>query len=148
MSWRRGQTAILTPSSSSTIAALLSHLGWVTQPWVTEGHKPSVCKLIFTLASYLQLTQTVCVLVILLFKVHLLPLFFRLFSQVHLLIYGSVEGQYITRGLQLWFQVFLSNIDNLYTVIWFKIIIHIQYHLFAPLYGFTYTYHTHITCKL
>ena len=28
--------------------------------------------------------------------VHLLPLFFRLFTQVHLLIDGSVEGQYIT----------------------------------------------------
>ena len=27
------------PSSSSTIAALLSHLGWVAQPWVTEGSK-------------------------------------------------------------------------------------------------------------
>ena len=24
-------------------AVLLSHLGWVTQPWVTEGPKPSVC---------------------------------------------------------------------------------------------------------
>ena len=35
-------------------------------------------------------------LVILLFNVHLLPLFFRLFTQVHLLIDGSVEGQYIT----------------------------------------------------
>ena len=39
MSWRWGQTAILTPSSSSTIAALLSHLGWVAQLWVTEGRK-------------------------------------------------------------------------------------------------------------
>ena len=36
-SWRREQTVILTKSSSSTIAALLSHLGWVAQPWVTEG---------------------------------------------------------------------------------------------------------------
>ena len=96
MSWRRGQTVILTPSSSSTIAALLSHLGWVAQPWVTEGCKPLVCKLILTLASYLQLTQTVCALVILLFNAHLLPLFFCLFTQVHLLIDGSVKGQYIT----------------------------------------------------
>ena len=37
VSWRRRQTAILTPSSSSAIAALLSHLGWVAQQWVTEG---------------------------------------------------------------------------------------------------------------
>ena len=27
------------PSSSSIIAALISHLGWVAQPWVTEGRK-------------------------------------------------------------------------------------------------------------
>ena len=26
-----------------TIAALLPHLVWVAQPWVTEGPKPSVC---------------------------------------------------------------------------------------------------------
>ena len=94
MSWRRGQTVILTPRS---LAALLSHLGWVAQRWVTEGRKPSVCKLVLTLlASCLQLTQAVCGLVILLFYVHLLPLFFRLFTQVHLLIDGSVDGQYIT----------------------------------------------------
>ena len=37
MSWRWGQTAILTPSSSSTIAALLPHLGSVAQPWVTSA---------------------------------------------------------------------------------------------------------------
>ena len=83
MSWRQERTAILTPSSSSTIVALLSHLVWVAQPWVT-------------LASYPQLTPKVCALVILLFSAHLLPLFFRLFTQGHLLIDGSVEGQYIT----------------------------------------------------
>ena len=35
-------------------------------------------------------------LVILLSHVHLLPLFFRLFTREHLLIDGSVKGQYIT----------------------------------------------------
>ena len=25
-------------------AVLISHLGWVAQPWVTEGPKPSVCR--------------------------------------------------------------------------------------------------------
>ena len=79
-----------------TIAARLPHLGWGGSTVVTEGRKPIVCKLILTLASYLQLTQTVCAVVILLFNVHLLPLFFRLFTQVHLLIDGSVEGQSIT----------------------------------------------------
>ena len=96
MIWRMGQTAILTQVLLSTIAALLPHLGWVTQPWVTEGPRPSIC-------SWLSLWHPVsdCFepsghLVILFSTVHLLPLFFRLFTQVHLLIDGSVEGQYIT----------------------------------------------------
>ena len=42
-------------------------------------------------------------LVILFSYVHMLPLFFRSFTQVHLLIDGSVEGQYITIGLFLIF---------------------------------------------
>ena len=37
--WRQGRTAILTQVLLSTIAALLPHLGWVAQPWVTEGRK-------------------------------------------------------------------------------------------------------------
>ena len=32
------------PKVLATIAAFLSHLGWVAQPWVTEGPKPSVCR--------------------------------------------------------------------------------------------------------
>ena len=40
-------------------------------------------------------------LVILLSHAHRLPLFFCLFTQVHLLIDGSVEGQYITLSLKL-----------------------------------------------
>ena len=34
-----------------TIAALLPHSGWAAQLWVTESRKPSVCKLILSLAS-------------------------------------------------------------------------------------------------
>ena len=91
MSWRLGRTAILTPSSSSTIAALLSHLGWGCS---TVGQPKALClPLALNLASCLQLTRTVLHLVILL-NVHLL--FFCLFTQVHLLIDNSVEGQYIT----------------------------------------------------
>ena len=41
-------------------------------------------------------------LVILFSIVHLLPLFFCLFTQVYLLIDGSVEGQYITLLLSLY----------------------------------------------
>ena len=44
VSWRRGQTATYSPQVLLAIAALLSHLGWVAQPWVTEGLKSSVCR--------------------------------------------------------------------------------------------------------
>ena len=63
------------------------------------GHwKPKALCLLLALnsASCPQLTQAVCALVILLFNTHQLPLFFYLFTQVHLLIDGSVEGQSIT----------------------------------------------------
>ena len=40
VSWRRGQTATYWPKVLLTIAALLSHSGWATQPWVTEGPSP------------------------------------------------------------------------------------------------------------
>ena len=65
----------------------------------TMGHwgpKALCLALALNSASCLQLTQAVCVLVILLLNIHLLPLFFRLFTQVHLLIDGSVEGQHVT----------------------------------------------------
>ena len=52
MSWRQGQTAILTSSSSDHSSISFSSWLGVAQPWITEG-----CKLILTLASYLQLTQ-------------------------------------------------------------------------------------------
>ena len=63
-----------------------------------KATKSSVCKLILTLASSPQLTRTVCALVILLFNVRPLLLFYHLLTQVHLMIDGSVEGQYITLG--------------------------------------------------
>ena len=99
MSWRRGQIAILTPSSSSIIAALLSHLGWVAQPRVTEGRKA----LNLQAGSHAGILSPPVLnrpghLFILLSHAHLLPLFLPLFTQVHLLIDGSVEGQYITKG--------------------------------------------------
>ena len=39
-------------------AVLLSHLGWVAQPWVTEGPKALCLPLALTSASCLQLTPT------------------------------------------------------------------------------------------
>ena len=87
MSWRQGQTAILTQVLLSTIAALLPPLGWVAQLWV---------KLVLTPASCLRLTRTARAPGYIISNAHTLPLFFRLFTQVHLLTDGSVEGQYIT----------------------------------------------------
>ena len=60
------------------------------------GPKYLCLQLAHILASCFQLTQTVSTLVILFFNIHLLPLFFRLFTQVHILIDRSVEGQPIT----------------------------------------------------
>ena len=81
----------------STIAALLLHLGLVAQRWVTEGPKPSVCWWFSIRHLVLNWLRPSVHLVILLFNVHLFPLFFRLFTQVHLLIDGSVEDQYVTK---------------------------------------------------
>ena len=94
MSWRHGQIAILT-QVLLTIAAL-SHLGWVAQPWVTESPKPSVCSWFSLWHPVSNWLKPFGHLVILLSNAHLFALFFRLFTQVHLLIDGSVEGQYIT----------------------------------------------------
>ena len=96
MSWRRGQSDILTQVLLATTAALLLHLGWVAQPWVNEGPKPSVCRWLSLRHLVSNWVKPSVHLVILLFNDHLLPLFFRLFTKMHLLIDGSVEGQYIT----------------------------------------------------
>ena len=59
-----GERLQLTHSFSAHSSAFLRR-GWAAKPWVTEGHQPSVCKLILTLVSCplhleLQLTQAVC----------------------------------------------------------------------------------------
>ena len=69
VSWRRGQTATYSPKVLLTIAALLSHSGWVAQPWVTEGPKSCVCRCLsmrqlvpnwLQLQLELELTQADC----------------------------------------------------------------------------------------
>ena len=91
---------ILTQSSSDHSCTSFS--SWLGCSTVGHWAPKALClPLAHTSASCPQLTptptQAVCVLVIFLFDVHLLPLFFRLFTQVHLLIDGSVEGQYVTQ---------------------------------------------------
>ena len=76
------------PSSSTTIWALLSHLGLG-------------CSTVVLTSTYSLWLEPPRHLVILFSKAHLLPQFFRLFTQVLLLIDGSVEGNYI-KVLQSW----------------------------------------------
>ena len=58
----------------------------------------------------LELTQAVCGTWLYNSHVHLLPLFLRLFTHMHLLIDGLVEDQYITTW---WFKKFRSCCKNL-----------------------------------
>ena len=100
--WKQGRTAVLTQVSLLTIAAFLSHLGsgcstvdhWGPQSpqfviWFSRWHPVSDC---LKLSGHL---------VILFSNDHLLLLSFHLFTQVHLLIDSSVEGQNITSRLFL-----------------------------------------------
>ena len=94
------------PSSFSPRAALLSHLRlgcstgghWGPQSpqsasWFSPWHPVS---------DWLEVPRH---LVILFSNIHLLPLFFSLFTQVNLLIKGLVEGQFITTALIFLFLV-------------------------------------------
>ena len=90
--WRQRQTTILTEVLLLTIAALLSHLGWGCSTvghwfsnWFSHWHSCLNC---LTAAGTLS---------IFLLNANLLPLVFGLFTQVHLLIDDSVEGQFITK---------------------------------------------------
>ena len=99
VSWRQGQDCYILTQVLLTIAALLSHLGWGCSTVGHWGPKALSLPLALTSASCPQLTPTdssrLWHLVILLFNVHLLPLFLHVFTQVRLLIDGPVEGQSI-----------------------------------------------------
>ena len=92
-----GTDCNIDPSSPLDHSSIFSHLGlgcstvghWGSQSpqsasWFSRWHPVSDC---------LKPSE---LLVILFSNVHQLPLFFCLFTQVHLLIDGSVAGQYIT----------------------------------------------------
>ena len=96
--WRQGQTALLTQLILLTIAALLPHLGWVCSTGGRWGPQPSVCKLALTLAFLSPSNSTAAGNCLCSFITPTcFRFFFRLFTQVHLLIDGSVKGQYITQ---------------------------------------------------
>ena len=71
-------------------------LALVSQPCVTEGHKALSLQTGFHASILSPIDSKTGHLVILLSNIHLLLLFFRLFTQVHLLTDGSVKGKYIT----------------------------------------------------
>ena len=59
-----------------------------------------------SLSFLFQLATAAGTLSIFFFNAHRLLLFFGLFTQVHLLIDGSIEGQYITIILSLFFKMY------------------------------------------
>ena len=73
-----------------------SFASWLVQPGVTKDPKPSVCSWFSLRHPVSNWLKPSGYLVILLSNTHLLPLFFRFFTQVNLLIDSSVDGQYIT----------------------------------------------------
>ena len=99
-SWRQWTDCYIDPSS------LHDHSSTSSSSWLGLLNRGSLraqvlcLELVLTpLASCLQLDSSrLRHLVILLSHAHLLLLFFRLFTQVHLLIDGSVEDHYITNG--------------------------------------------------
>ena len=76
MSWRQGQTATYWLQVLLTIAALLLILAGLLNCGLLRAQALCLELVLTPLASYLQLTQAVCVLVIFLFDPHLLPLIY------------------------------------------------------------------------
>ena len=124
VNWRRGQTATYWPKVLLTIAALISHSGWATQSWVTEGPSPlsgagSHSAGILSNWNWNWLKPSVAPGYIIVWRTSVTitefnqvhssrwysDVFHRmhLFTLVHLLIDSSVEGQYVTNR-ELWNQ--------------------------------------------
>ena len=95
--WAGDGDRLLYLHQSSSDHSSSSFSSWLGCSTVGHWGPKALClPLVLSSASCPHLIQAVCVLIILLFNVHMFPLFFRLFTQVHLLIDGSVEGQYVT----------------------------------------------------
>ena len=103
MSWRQGQTAILTQVLLLTIAALLSHLGWGCSTVSHRGPQSTQS------TSWFSLWHPVCRPGTCLYY-FLTSTCFHLFTQVDLLIDDSVEGLYITIIPALFFKIPLVDI--------------------------------------
>ena len=94
--WRQGRTVILNQSSSDhSSTSSSSWLGLLNRGSLRDQSPLSAAGSQFGILSPTDSSRLEH-LVILLSHMHLLPLFFRFFTQVHLLIDGSVEDQYVT----------------------------------------------------
>ena len=92
--WVETRTDCYIDPSSSLDHSSTSFASWLGL--LTKGLKPTVCSWFSLRHPVSNWLEPPGHLVILFSNTHLLPLFFRLFTPVHLLIDGSVEGQYIT----------------------------------------------------
>ena len=99
--WVETRTDCYIDPSSSLDHSSTSFASWLglLNRGSLKGPKPSVCSWFSLRHPVSNWLEPLGHLVILFSNAHLLPLFFRLFSQVHFLIDGSVEGQYITNPL-------------------------------------------------
>ena len=94
--WRQGQTAILTLLLLLTIVALLPHLALGCSPRGRWEPQPSVYKLALTVAFLSPTNSTAAGTCLYSFiTATCFRFFFRLFTQVHLLIWYLGEGSYI-----------------------------------------------------
>ena len=95
-SWRRGQTSTYWPSNTSFSTWLFNRGSLRAQsPLSATGSHFGIMSPTDSNSNWNWLKPSVAPGYILSY-IHLLPLFLRLFTQVHLLIDGSVEGQYVT----------------------------------------------------
>ena len=112
--WREVRIAILTQILLSTIAALLSHLGLGCSTGGHWGpHNPQSASWFSRWHPVSKWLEPPGHLVILYSNIHLLLLFFRLFTQVHLLIDGTVKGQYITHIVVCFCQKMFTNVQKM-----------------------------------
>ena len=93
VSWRQGQTVTYWPKVLLTIAALLPDLGWGCST-VSYWGLQALSLQVDSHAGILSPTDSNSN-----WNWPKPSVFLRLFTQVHLLIDGSVKGQYVTRGL-------------------------------------------------
>ena len=118
MSWRQGQTAILTQSSSDHSSTSFSSWLGLLNRGSLRAQKPSVCRwlsLWHIVSNWLEPPRAPGYIIVSRTPASaVLPL---IYIEVHILIDGSVEGQYVTISIgfkieSLEFMLFLSDVKH------------------------------------